>query len=175
VQPGDTLENLAAYYQTTVKSIQQENNLKNDSDLRIGDVIHIPVGRMDCPPTPTPRRVTPSPEPTSVARPPTTIAPLQERDCFPWDTANTFLGQVVCIGGWVVGAEDVQGTVYLYFGSPPESHFRVAIPADSRGNFPGDPLQLYNGRHILVRGRVESTGQVPLIVLRSPANLRVLE
>lgn len=173
VQPGDTLEALAAYYQTTIRSIQQENNLQSDADLRIGDVIHIPVGRMECPPTPTPRRVTPVPTPTVEARP--TAVPLQERDCFPWDTASTFLGQTVCIGGWVVSAEEVQGTTYLYFGQPPETHFRVVIPADSRGNFPGNPLQLYNGRHILVRGRVESAGTAPLIVLRNPANMRVLE
>ncbi|MBU0492569.1 MAG: hypothetical protein KKB13_12035, partial [Chloroflexi bacterium] len=81
----------------------------------------------------------------------------------------------VCIGGWVVSSEEVAGSVYLYFGTPPESNFRVVIPADARGNFSGNPIQTYSGHHILVRGLVESQSSAPLIRLRSTANVRVLE
>jgi hypothetical protein len=167
------LEGLATHYQTTVRAIQRENNLQSDADLEVGDVIHIPVGGMGCPSTPTPRRVTPTPAPTNSTGP--TAVALREQDCFPWDTANTFLGRVVCIGGWVVSSEEVDGTVYLYFKMPPEGNFRVVIPAGARGNFSGDPRQLYDGRHILVRGRMETEFSAPLIKLRSPANIRVLE
>nr|WP_252895155.1 LysM domain-containing protein [Liquorilactobacillus satsumensis] len=42
VQSGDTLEALAEKYATTVDKLKAINKLSSDSDLKAGDVIHVP-------------------------------------------------------------------------------------------------------------------------------------
>lgn len=52
VQPGDTLQNIAARYGTTWQAIAQLNNIPNPNLIYVGQVLLIPVGYV--PPTPPP-------------------------------------------------------------------------------------------------------------------------
>ncbi len=44
VRPGNTLFGIAQFFNTTVQDILMYNNIPNPSDIRIGQVLTIPVG-----------------------------------------------------------------------------------------------------------------------------------
>ena len=65
VQPGDTLENIALLYGSTVEKISERNNILNPHQIDVGQILVIPT---PVPPTPTPTpTVTPTAEATAEA------------------------------------------------------------------------------------------------------------
>ena len=65
VQPGDTLENIALLYGSTVEEISERNNILNPHQIDVGQILVIPT---PVPPTPTPTpTVTPTAEATAEA------------------------------------------------------------------------------------------------------------
>lgn len=58
VQPGDTLQNIAARYGTTWQAIAQLNNIPNPNLIYVGQVLLIPVGYVPPAPPPPPTGAT---------------------------------------------------------------------------------------------------------------------
>jgi LysM repeat protein len=65
VLAGDTLESIAALFNSTAEAIAEENEIEDPNSIEIGDVLRVPVGIATPTPTftPNPQTATPSPEP----------------------------------------------------------------------------------------------------------------
>lgn len=65
VEPGDTLETIAAQFGSTAEAIAERNEIEDPNDIGVGDVLIVPVNIATPTPTFTPRG--PSPTPTTEA------------------------------------------------------------------------------------------------------------
>lgn len=89
------------------------------------------------------------------------------------EEAADHVGEAVRVCGSVAGARYVPGVegrpTFLNLGAPhPEAIFTVVIWGEVRARFEARPEDLYAGRRICVRGRVERHEGTPQIVVGSP-------
>ncbi|WP_135610475.1 thermonuclease family protein [Methanococcoides sp. AM1] len=81
--------------------------------------------------------------------------------------AGRYVGQVVTVEGTVVrtAKHDGNGIVYLNFHDPYDGYFTVVIWSDDWDRFPQSPELYYDGKHVLVTGKViEYKGSPEIIV-----------
>ena len=85
VQPGDTLTAIAERHNVTVQAIVVANNLSSPSVIYVGQVLTIPATES------SPASGTPSPSPTSITGPPTSIATATLRSAVASNTPTALL------------------------------------------------------------------------------------
>ena len=94
------------------------------------------------------------------------------------EEAGDHVGEAVRVCGAVADASYVPGVegrpTFLNFGAPhPEAIFTVVIWEEARARFAAPPEDLYAGRRICVRGRIERHEGTPQIVVASPEQVEL--
>ncbi len=87
-----------------------------------------------------------------------------------------YVGQTVTVEGRLAAVFNNGQAVYLTFREPHQGTFIVRILRQDRRNFPAAPEQMYAaGQVVQVRGRLGWYQGAPVIVVRSPAQIRMVE
>jgi len=86
------------------------------------------------------------------------------------------VGQTVTVEGRLAAVFNNGQAVYLTFREPHQGTFIARILRQDRRNFPAAPERMYTaGQVVQVRGRLGWYQGAPVIVVRSPAQIRVVE
>jgi hypothetical protein len=91
-----------------------------------------------------------------------------------WDDAEGHVGEEVTVEGTIVATHASPLSTLLGF-EPTFNRFTAVIQAADRGAFDPAPEERYRGKRVRVTGRIEEYEKKPEIVLRSPAQIRVLD
>lgn len=87
-----------------------------------------------------------------------------------------FVGQVKTVEGTIRDVFNNRRAVYLGFHRPYPEGFKVRILKEDWAAFPAPPDRLYRpGQRVQVTGRIEWYQGVPVIVVRHPSQIRVLD
>lgn len=92
----------------------------------------------------------------------------------PAEAAADFLDTFQAVEMPVVGTKDTGKVTFLNSHDPYQGHFYVAIFPGDYARYPEHPARYFKGRCILVQGSIEAYRGTPQIVLRDPADVRVL-
>jgi hypothetical protein len=92
----------------------------------------------------------------------------------PAEAAADFLDTFQAVEMPVVGTKDTGKVTFLNSHDPYQGHFYVAIFPGDYALYPEHPARYFKGRCILVQGSIEAYRGTPQIVLRDPADVRVV-
>lgn len=90
--------------------------------------------------------------------------------------AGRYVGQTVTVEGTVVrtARHDGNGIIYLNFHDPYEGYFTVVIWSGDWDRFPQSPELYYDGKHVLVTGKVIEYKGSPEIIVEGPAEIVIV-
>ncbi|NPE29791.1 thermonuclease family protein [Methanococcoides sp. SA1] len=91
--------------------------------------------------------------------------------------AGRYIGQVVTVEGTIVQTtkKDDSGIIFLNFHDPYEGYFTVVIWSDDWNRFSQDPDVMYEGKHVLVTGKVIEYKGSPEIIVESPSQIVIIQ
>ncbi|WP_445474330.1 thermonuclease family protein [Methanococcoides methylutens] len=90
--------------------------------------------------------------------------------------AGRYVGQTVTVEGTVVrtARHDGNGIIYLNFHDPYEGYFTVVIWSDNWERFSQSPELYYNGKHVLVTGKVIEYKGSPEMIVDDPSEIVIV-
>lgn len=90
--------------------------------------------------------------------------------------AGRHVGQTVTVEGTVVrtARHDGNGIIFLNFHDPYEGYFTVVIWSGDWDRFPQSPELYYDGKHVLVTGKVIEYKGSPEIVVQDPSEIAIV-
>lgn len=119
-------------------------------------------------PTLAPEAEAPAIEPTAEAETAPAVIDITQ--------ARAFAGRVMTVEGTLADVFDNGKAVYLTFAKPHQGTFLVRILRADRAAFPEPPETLYRaGQRVQITGRIEWYQGDPVIVVRGPEQIAVLE
>lgn len=115
--------------------------------------------------------------PGPASPPPGTPAPCGARmaGAIPAESAADFVGTFQAVEFRVVRTSDTGRVTFLNSHDPYQGHFYVAIFPGDYGEFPAPPAIHFQSKCIVVQGSIELYRGTPQIVLRSAADVRLVE
>ncbi|WP_135603743.1 thermonuclease family protein [Methanococcoides sp. NM1] len=90
--------------------------------------------------------------------------------------AGRYVGQTVTVEGTVVrtARHDGNGIIYLNFHDPYDGYFTVVIWSDDWDRFPQSPELYYDGKHVLVTGKIIEYKGSPEIIVEDPSEIVII-
>jgi hypothetical protein len=92
----------------------------------------------------------------------------------PAESAADFVGSFQTVELPVVKATDTGRVTFLNSHDPYQGHFYVAIFPSEYERFPAPPAEYFAGRCVVVQGAIETYRGAPQIVVRDPADIRIV-
>lgn len=91
--------------------------------------------------------------------------------------AGRYIDQFVTVEGTVVQATKIEGSgiIFLNFHDPYEGFFSVVIWEGDWANFPKSPDNLYDGKKVLVSGKIIEYKGSPEIIVDDPSQIVIVE
>ena len=96
-------------------------------------------------------------------------------EVIPWKKAHEYYGQWVTVTGRIVSSENTGTVCLLNFSLEKEDNVVVLIFKSAFDKFPPDPQDFYDGKHILVTGKIQKYRGITSITVPSPSRIRVVE
>jgi micrococcal nuclease len=93
----------------------------------------------------------------------------------PAGSANDHVGEWQAVEFRVARTKDTGRVTFLNSHDPYQGHFYVAVFPGDYAHFEAPPDQLFDGRCIVVQGKIELYRNSPQIILRLPDDVRILE
>ena len=94
---------------------------------------------------------------------------------YPWQEAERHMGEIVTVDGVVAAAHSTGDTCVLEF-APDDPHaLRVILVLPMLSSLPSKPERLYAGKRVRASGVVRRFAGRPEMVLRSPAQIEVID
>jgi micrococcal nuclease len=91
-----------------------------------------------------------------------------------WKNAGKYVNQYVIVTGTIVDTYNSGGACFLNFHSDQKSHFAVVIFACDFLSFPESPDMYYKGKTVTIIGIVQEYKGTPEIIVKTPAQIRIL-
>jgi endonuclease YncB( thermonuclease family) len=110
------------------------------------------------------------PVPSRAAAPP----PAPGEAAVRWDEAHRHVGEEILVEGTVVRTHRTASMLYLNFHANWKRYLTIVIHAKDLHRFPVDPEAAFRGRKIRARGEVQLYKGRPEMVIRGPADIRVV-
>ncbi len=101
-------------------------------------------------------------------------APGPEGPVVGWDEAHRHTGEEIVVEGTIVRTHRTESMLYLNFHPNWKRHLTVVIHAKDLHRFPRDPESAYRGEKVRVRGEVQRYKDRPEMVVRDPADIRIV-
>jgi len=93
----------------------------------------------------------------------------------PWNEASNYYGQYVTVDGVIVATYNSGKACFLNFHEDYKNHFTAVIFASDYYNFPSNPEDYYDNKHVQVTGRVKEYQGKPEIILKSPNQIKIVQ
>lgn len=93
----------------------------------------------------------------------------------PWEEAHRHVGEEIVVEGRIVRTHRSASMLYLNFHPNWKRYLTLVIHVKDLPLFPGDPEKTYKGKKVRVRGEVKLYKDRPEMVVRDPANIKVVQ
>ena len=92
----------------------------------------------------------------------------------PWTEAAKWYNANATVEGVITRTANTGRVIYLDF-SPRNSDMKVVIFPQDAAKFPQPPEKMYQGKKIQVTGKIQEYQGAPEIIVRSPAQIKIVE
>jgi len=101
-------------------------------------------------------------------------APAIRGTIIPWEEAHRHPGEEIVVEGTIVRTHRAEKVMYLNFHANWKRYLTLVIFVKDLPLFPGNPETAYKGKKVRVRGEVQLYKDRPEMVVRDPANIRIV-
>jgi micrococcal nuclease len=96
-------------------------------------------------------------------------------EIIPWKEAHEYYGQWITVKGRIVSSENRGSVCLLNFSLEEEDNVVVLIFRSAFDEFPPDPQDFYNGKEVLVTGKVQKYWGITSITVPDPSRIKMVE
>lgn len=96
-------------------------------------------------------------------------------DIIPWDEAHDYYGQYVTVKGRIVSTENAESVCFLNFSLKKEDNVVVLIFRPAFDKFPRNPQDFYDGKEVLVSGKIQKYKGVTSITIPNSSRIKIVE
>jgi exonuclease VII large subunit len=96
-------------------------------------------------------------------------------EIIPWREAHEYYGQWVTVKGRIASSENTGSVCLLNFSLDKEDNVVVLIFKSAFDRFPPDPQDFYDGKNVLVTGKVQKYRGTTSITVPHPSRIKVVE
>ena len=93
----------------------------------------------------------------------------------PWDEAHEYYGQYVTVVGKIASTENTGSVCFLNFSLEKEENVVVLIFRSAFDRFPPDPQDFYDGKEVLVTGKIQKYKGTTSITVPHPSRIKMVE
>lgn len=96
-------------------------------------------------------------------------------EVIPWKEAHAYYGQWVTVKGRIASSENRGSVCLLNFSLEEEDNVVVLIFKSAFDKFPPDPQNFYNGKDVLVTGKIQKYKGTTSITVPDPSRIKMVE
>ena len=96
-------------------------------------------------------------------------------EVIPWKDAHEYYGQWVTVRGRIASSEKRGSVCLLNFSLEKEDNVVVLIFKSAFDRFPPDPQDFYNGKNVLVTGKIQKYKGTTSITVPYPSRIKIVE
>jgi micrococcal nuclease len=96
-------------------------------------------------------------------------------EVIPWKEAHEHYGQWVTVKGRIVSSENTGSICFLNFSLEEEDNVVVLIFQSAFDRFPPDPQDFYDGKDVLVTGKIQKYLGITSITVPYPSRIKMVE
>ncbi|MBN1833965.1 MAG: hypothetical protein JW896_17825 [Deltaproteobacteria bacterium] len=96
-------------------------------------------------------------------------------EVIPWREAHAYYGQWVTVAGRIAGSENRGSVCVLNFSLEEEDNVVVLIFRSAFDKFPPDPQDFYDGKNVLVTGKIQKYRGITSITVPHPSRIKIVE
>jgi len=96
-------------------------------------------------------------------------------EVIPWKEAHEYYGQWVTVTGKIASSENTGSVCLLNFSLEKEDNVVVLIFRSAFDKFPTDPQDFYDGKEVLVTGKIQKYRGTTSITVPHPSRIKMVE
>ena len=96
-------------------------------------------------------------------------------DVIPWKKAHEYYGQWVTVMGRIASSENTGSVCLLNFSLEKKDNVVVLIFKSAFDKFPPDPQDFYDGKDVLVTGKIQKYKGTTSITVPRPSRIKIIE
>lgn len=96
-------------------------------------------------------------------------------EVLPWKEAHEYYGQWVTVMGKIASTENTESVCLLNFSLEKEDNVVVLIFRSAFDKFPPDPQDFYDGKEVLVTGKIQKYKGTTSITVPHPSRIKMVE
>ena len=96
-------------------------------------------------------------------------------EAIPWKEAHGYYGQYVTVKGKIASTENRGSVCLLNFSLEEEDNVVVLIFRSAFDKFPPDPQDFYDGKEVLVTGKIQKYRGTTSITVPNPSRIKMVE